>query len=569
MRDRSTAGIDRKTLSHRGPDGFGECRSAESGVYMAHWRLAIQGLNFEGSQPFVCGQTGVTMVFNGEIYNYKDIDAKFGFFNLSHSDTETLLNLYLREGINFLEYVEGIFAIGIYDPRRKELLLVRDRFGVKPLYFRSDESGVRFSSEIKAIAAPQERLNIQVTFDYFENDLLCHSNETFFQNIKSVSQGQIVKVDLMDFKVADHQYWTLSPYEKAMSEVQDDKALEHALGRAVKYNFVADVDVGICLSSGLDSSLLLHLAMKQGLPLNAGAFGFGFKNSEYDESHEAKEYAQICGAGFRSSVVDQNEFLDLLREAIFFFESPLGGLGTLSSYKLMKLVRHHNCKVLVSGEGADELFGGYSYYHALENGEVRLGGVLAPDGSRSFALPKGPLFEGIEGSLNKDQFSGSVDECHIKARMRMDLFKYKLPKLLHFQDRSGMSSGVEIRVPFLFSEVVESAWALPHNHILNDKLKLGKLPLRRMLAHSSEFYSFDRPKHAVQTPQREWLKDSNTAERVLEEIRFGKLTKLGIIDFNKVHKLYREYANSEILGNSSAIWKIINLEYFLSEFRLS
>ncbi len=579
-------------LNHRGPDGV--ATYSDGNVSFLHNRLSIIDVNERSAQPMIDKSNGNIIVFNGEIYNYQKLRKKYKLDCVTTSDTEVILKLYSVLGKEFVHKLKGIFSFVIYDIQSKVLLVYRDRFGVKPLFYTIGDGKFSFASEIKAIESLSGcsfELNNQTIYEYLEYGLLHHNTQTFFKGIESLEPSHYIEFFLDSGKYKKIRYYDIK--DNVITNLDSKEVLEQSydlLNNSLKLNLVSDVEVAISLSSGVDSTLLTKLA--QNHQQSFKAFTFGFNEKEYDEVRSVRENFNLDNIELFPVFLDKDKMLSTLKEAIYYFESPLGGLGTLSSYQMMKEVRKNNIKVVLSGEGSDEIFGGYKYYypaflsgldsiqikHELDcynrkhNSNLQIGShafnawmnsykttkVLAPDGTTADSSHCGSAFENYR--INHQELSQKF-LSNLSNSMYQDLFVKKIPKLLHFQDRASMANSVETRVPFLDHSLVEFMYSLPSNY----KIKHGesKFLLKEILRKKFNYQEQRSTKLYVATPQREWLKEESIKNEILEQIRYGVLKTNKMINFEKFHKDYTTYSNSNELGNSFFIWKIINLEYLL------
>ncbi len=592
-----------RAIRHRGPDGHGVC--VDEDACLIHTRLSIIDLSEAAGQPMRDQSTGVSIVYNGEIYNYRELRAAMqGEPFSSQSDTEVILRLYLKYGMSCVNMLRGMFAFAIWDPRFRTLHLCRDRFGIKPLYYYCDGGAVIFASEIKGLIAlgVSVSLNLSMVYDYLKFGRTAHTSETFFNPVRSLEPGSILS--FQEGKTRATTYWSLpsggEPEDKSDEDIEEE--VWELLQETIKLHMVGDVPVGISLSSGLDSQFIVSL-LSGIAEYQLHSFTFGYEEQEYDE------IIRVQKSKFGLPLIQHylrtrpEQMLESLKSAIYYFEAPLGGLGTLSAYQLMQLVRDIGIKVLLSGEGADETFGGYKYYYyayfrdLYEGGqisvlqreldgfwrtngdELKIGSadfqklvlndtasVRAPDGTslgeKGFL---GPLL--LESESESRQRRNGTDTTrkgsHLRRVMLDDLTRLKLPKLLWFQDRASMAWGIETRVPFLDHRLVEFIYRLSPRWIIRNGV--SKYLAKRLQQRFKGLGSASGVKHYVATPQREWLKGSlyDTVNRHLDE---GCLVKSGLVDYKGWKRAYVEYAGSPALGNSFFVWKMINLEGLLQQF---
>ncbi len=587
-------------LHHRGPDYSAVVRGAN--YLLVHNRLSIIDLSDAANQPFVSPRTGNLLVYNGEIYNFRELKQKYAHLPwTTQSDTEVILQLYEALGPDFVQELNGIFAFAILDKQNQHLLLYRDRVGVKPLYFSIAEEQVFFSSEIKGILPllPRCSLNCRTIYDYLEHGLLCHNEDTFIQGVYRLMPGHYRMLNLGSLQSKTVRYWDVDlnrQHELSENEIYEEAL--YLLKDAMRLNLVSDVEVGICLSSGLDSTLLYHLMDEQeGSSLKA--FSYGFREPDYDEVVRIQQNQYLPLKHHETTYVAPEAMLDLFQEAIGIFEGPLGGLGVLTFYHMMKTVRERGIKVVLSGEGSDEIFGGYKYYYPaffkdieaypdLLQSEMKFynkahGEQLEPHTQEYQAFLKPVFSKGVISNDNMSlQHSYSSPELHqwisdhpnaphtfptpqsaLQGAMYRDLKQKRVPKALFFADCISMSSSVESRVPFLDHRLIEWMYAAPSSL----KIRRGrtKYIARKVLASYFDASLYSDVKHYVSSPQREWLK-SILYNSVLDRLRGGMLSQSGLVDFEKFTTDYSCYHRDSALGNSFFVWKMLNLEFLLQHF---
>ncbi|MFW9931019.1 MAG: asparagine synthase (glutamine-hydrolyzing), partial [Candidatus Thorarchaeota archaeon] len=350
------------TINHRGPDDEGFL--IEGNIGFAHKRLSIIDLAL-GHQPMTRGE--VTIVFNGEIYNYKELreDLKKANFQFrTHSDTEVLLAMYEAYGYDFIKKLNGMFAFLIYDRRKKQLIAGRDHFGIKPLYYANTKENIIFASEIKAIL-PHPSVHVEPNLDalneYFTFQYVL-GNGTLFKNIFKILPGQMLIIDLDTNEIKSIKYWEPSyKIDTFHTEEYFIHELRNLLENSVEIQLRSDVPVGTHLSGGLDSSIITSLAAKKypsKLKTFTGAFREGKK---YDESRYAQIVAESCGAEIFKIYPTVNDFIDLMPKLIYHLDEPVAGPGVFPQYLVSRLASKE-VKVILGGQGGDEIFGGYARY---------------------------------------------------------------------------------------------------------------------------------------------------------------------------------------------------------------
>lgn len=362
LRDHVEAALT--AIEHRGPDGRGTWFSADETNMLGHVRLSIIGLD-NGAQPISSADGKVHIVVNGEFYGYQGIRDALraeGCQFATASDSEIILHLYLTRGLDGLDALQGEFAIVIMDERRGEMIAVRDRFGVKPLFYAEHEGGVYFASEIKALLA----LGVPAKWDraaaYGDGFLFRHHERTLFQSIRSVPQGHYAIASNTGLRIQPYWEWTFPVAEALAKDTRTEAecvdGFREVFQDAVKTRLVADVDVGCYLSGGVDSCSVLGLA-QEALDRPLQCYTLSFDDAMYDEADLAERQAKHSGADFYKIPVSRRDIADAYGDAVWHAETPMvNGNGT-AKFLLSKWVRAAGVKTVLTGEGADELLGGY------------------------------------------------------------------------------------------------------------------------------------------------------------------------------------------------------------------
>ncbi|MDD4860419.1 MAG: asparagine synthase (glutamine-hydrolyzing), partial [Dehalococcoidales bacterium] len=393
-----------ESLKHRGPDGSGVFWDKKNRVFLGHQRLSIIDLSDKAKQPMRIITNNPTYVktsggrqetitknkqecvitFNGEIYNYKEIKKELeekGYKFKSDSDTEVVLNSYLEWGTKCVERFRGMFAFGIWDESKKKMILIRDRFGVKPLYYYFGGDDFIFASELKAICQfPNfhKEINLEVLPLYFHFGYI-PDPYTIFKNVFRLEAGMIMEIPLPfnSFNFKKEKYWSPEHYFNKTPinadlyadscRHNDEKIindLEKVLKESFQYRMVADVDVGVFLSGGIDSSLVAAILQKNSSK-KIKTFTIGFQDEKYNEAPTAREIADYLGTEHQEYYVSTEDLKKAFDNYANIFDEPFGDSSGLPTYLLAKLARQ-NVKVALSGDGGDELFSGYSKYYAIE-----------------------------------------------------------------------------------------------------------------------------------------------------------------------------------------------------------
>jgi asparagine synthase (glutamine-hydrolysing) len=508
------------SISHRGPDNEGHYIS--DGVFLGHRRLSIIDLSEDASQPFKAHNEEVFIVFNGEIYNYQelksDLQAKVNF--RSQSDTEVIVNGYLVYGIDFFSRLRGIYAFAIYDKPNKKIFLVRDPSGVKPLYLYNKDKNAIFSSEIKGIVSLVKNklsTNDKVLKAYL-NLGYCPEPYTIYNEISAVEPGKCIEISdkkSKEYNILSYNFSKQNnlPFRENLERVEEYFDL------AVKRNLIADVKVSVALSGGIDSSLIYASALKN--DQNLQGISVTFNDKEYDESSTAKAYAESL-SGKLDVIKVNNEFsLETLNKILEHFDQPYADSSAIPVYFLTKAARKYT-KVLIGGDGGDELFNGYpsqtilqflnTYKNKFPSGAVRpigafltklLSGNKKREAIRTLDLwnsnskdmiydrqswfPRNTkfrsespfLFDTAEGkdlyfsAFSKDEPDNFDDQVVFNYFRKTMLGDY-----LRKTDMMSMMNGLEYRVPFLDEDLTQYALQIPFDQKSN--LRTTKFFLREL-----------------------------------------------------------------------------------------
>ncbi|MEA5112415.1 MAG: asparagine synthase (glutamine-hydrolyzing) [Geobacteraceae bacterium] len=542
------------TLRHRGPDDAGMWGTSDGSLVLAHRRLAIIDLAETGHQPmhFSCGS--LTIVFNGEIYNFKELREKLsnaGYPFRTQSDTEVILAAYLQWGENCVEQLNGMFALALYDGEKDQLFLARDRAGEKPLFYWHDGSSFAFASELKGLMAcpfvsrrlDLNAMNFFLTYGYVPRE------SCILEGVKKLPQGHVLIHDRRRNRIRSRSYWTLP--QPICNEQVDTIELAHELKAlltdSVNRQLVADVPVGILLSGGVDSSIVTALASEvSDRPVKTFTISFP-DHAGFDESSYARVVADHFGTDHTVLPAESASF-ELLPELARQYDEPLADSSMVPTYLVSKLVRQH-ATVAIGGDGGDELFGGYFHYSWLQRQEqlrravpdaIRktLAGVahsFLPVGfrGRSYLLGMGgpiersfsfvnqffnsdlrrrifPALKGLSGSELEypERYKGELDapgDSTVQKATAVDFMTYLSDDILAKVDRASMLTSLEVRAPFLDYRVIEFAFSrVPDTLKLvgNQRKILPRLLARELLPKSLDL---DR-KQGFAIPLSQWFK---------------------------------------------------------------
>lgn len=486
---------------HRGPDFTGTYFN--SGVALGHNRLAIISLEESSNQPMTSSETDHVLVFNGEIYNYielrKELSQSYRF--KTNSDSEVILAAYLKWGKECLHKLNGMFAFAIWDPLAKKLFAARDRFGVKPFYYATNDEGFYFASEIKTLhQVVEKRVNETTWAGYLSQATYGGREDTFWSGIHELPAGCCLEWSDASFDIS---VWydfiervQNRSYPSAIESIQSE--YEELLDNAIELRFRADVPIGFNLSGGLDSSTLLALVNKQKNTADIEAYTFYSDNEAYDELPWVELMLKDYKHPLRKSLVLANEIPEQAAYLQHIQDEPFGGIPTIAYSKIFKDARKNGTLVLLDGQGMDEAWAGYDYYTNDSSSVVQ--GIKTGGPCRINTLNEDFLKLVREQQQAPQPFDNRVQNLQYR-----DLFYTKIPRALRFNDRNSMAHSTELREPFLDFRLVEYAFGLPNDLKIKDGQR--KWMLRNIAAQYLKNDISLAPKRALQTPQREWLTD--------------------------------------------------------------
>lgn len=605
----------RDELRHRGPDDHGAAVFDDGRIGLGFRRLSIIDLSPAGNQPMHGCTDRVWLVFNGEIYNHtilRDGLKSRGHVYRSLTDSETILHLYEERGLDFVNDIEGDFGIALWDAEREQLVLARDRLGVKPLYFYQQDGRLIFASEIKAILrhpAVTPEINEESLYHYL-TFLTTPAPQTLFRNIQKLPAGHLLLVK-RDGSVELKQYWDALPNETPRrSEEEHQEEILRLLRESIRKRMMSDVPFGVFLSGGVDSSANVAL-MSELMSQPVRTYTVGFEDDhELNELESARAIAKRFGTDHHEVIIGQQDMQKFLPDLIFHQDEPLADPVCVPLYYVSKLARDSGTIVVQVGEGADEIFAGYDWFRKY----VRINEVFWRQAEKlpislrySLAAMAKPL---MEASFNKrtaielvrrsgaDQalfWGGAIvfDEDfkqrvlssdaaerlnnlssydavrnHIEhvgrlrpdsdfgARMSYLELKLRLPELLLMRvDKITMATSVEARVPFLDHQLVEYAMSLPVD--LKIKGTSGKHILKRALEKVLPADLLYRPKRGFGAPIREWFRGASGV--VLSELIMNStIRRRGLFDYEFIARLIDEHSRGR-RDWSFHLWALLNV----------
>jgi len=587
----SPGGVDEKScrkalamLSHRGPDGEGVRLSPDRRLFLGHRRLKIIDLSDQSAQPMSTPDGRWTIIYNGEIMNYQELRQELGdrWTWRTRGDTELLLALWTLRGPACLEKLVGMFAFAIHDTLRNEITLVRDRFGIKPLYWCDlPGKGFVFASEIPPILRflPATLPDESTIRTYLELGLYDHGEHTFFEGVCSLPAGTILHLGLRSLSKTIQRWYCFSertPDLGAADSGEIEKEAERLVAQAISSHLVADVKVGLNISGGVDSAMLARTTLETLDRVHL----FTQDYAGYSELPWIREIAH--GGILHVSTLDSHGLAEVVEETVASQSEPFGGIFVCGYNFLYRTARGNGVTVLLDGNGVDEAFLGYRRYHEMyvagapdrKERERRSRDFSSFWGQAPKALPPNPAIDGTNGlrpevlmpSLKKNVLLGATKQNEFADPVRKaaatDLLEAKIPRGLRFNDRVSMANSRELRVPFLDHRLVEFAFAIPVPMLLNDSG--SKAIFRHILSRKAPGTVAFASKRSVQSPQREWL--ATEWRSWAESILFSKsFANRGWVDPEAARLAYQDYA-ARRGENSFFIWQWINLELWARRY---
>lgn len=589
------------SISHRGPDERGI--KLIDNVSLLHVRLSIVGIQ-NGQQP-IYNDTH-TLIYNGEIYNFRELNDKYNLGLLgNYCDTDVLFRLLTSIGVGVLSELQGMFAFAFHDNQKKQMILARDRMGIKPIYYYKSDSAIYFSSEIKAIftAGVKPELNKNAFFEHIYYRCLSGKN-TYFKNVYEVQPGQVLKIDTKNLDLHSEFYWDVKHLIKTsnkQSKSAQIKTFKEKLTQAVNSHLVSDVPLGTFNSGGVDSSLIsLFAAETKKDRLNT--FSIHQPHTPFDESSYALEVAKHVGSQHHTQSLTSKEYTDLFANVTYFLEEPVNHGHTPHLWKLFTFARK-KVTVVLTGEGADELFAGYPRYKIFYYFKLLLPlfnilnsalfkWILPADFNRKVETFLNTLDSDIKKRiiLNsalvnrakvRDLFGNEFENKALSERLKIIntdanknqtqlqillQFEQKtyLKSLLNRLDKMSMAHSVESRVPFLDNGLVDFSYkSSDSTKIIIGKSKwiiheIAKTHLPNKIAR--------RKKMGFPTPISEWLRGDEVFRSYQEDIlKNSYITSL--LNITQLAQLMKEHNNGK-KDHTDILWPLFTFDQFMKVYRL-
>jgi asparagine synthase (glutamine-hydrolysing) len=614
--ERETIVAMRDVMTHRGPDDAGELLFDDNRGGFGFRRLSIIDLSAAGHQPMPgCGRH-IWLVFNGEIYNHslrrEELEAS-GHSYRSRTDSETILHLYEAHGLDFVNRIEGDFAIALWDADRERLVLARDRAGVKPLYFHQAGGRFMFASEIKALLqhpAVTPEVNEAALYHYL-TFVTTPPPQTLFRDIQKLPAGHLLVIDRTG-QVQLTQYWDALPSKSSdkFTEAEHQENILRLLRDSIRKRMMADVPFGVFLSGGVDSSANVAL-MSELMTQPVRTFTVGFKDcEELNEIDSARSISKRFQTNHHEVMIGREEMEQFLPDLVFHQDEPIADPVCIPLYYVSKLARETGTIVVQVGEGSDELFAGYDWFRTYLEIEDRFWrhAERTPIGARRAAAT---LFQPVVQKVLKkrmaaelvrrlganeslfwggaivfdetmkarvlarqaranyngtstyevvrkyqEAFDRARPEADAAARMTYLELKLRLPELLLMRvDKITMATSVEARVPFLDHHLIEYAMNLPRE--LKIEGQSGKHILKRALESVLPQDVLYKPKRGFGAPTREWFRGVE-GTRLIDQITNSSLRKRNFFDYDFINRMADEHRR-EVRDWSANLWCLLNL----------
>jgi asparagine synthase (glutamine-hydrolysing) len=610
-------------IRYRGPDDSGVWFNLDDEIGLGHRRLSVVDLSSSGAQPMESRDRRFVIAYNGEIYNHlelrKDLLGHESFGWRGHSDTETLVELIASIGVQkAIAKCVGMFLFALWDRLEKKITLGIDRFGEKPLYYGFQNGSLVFASELNALRKFPgfDGLINRQSLDQLVKKNCIGAPNSIYLNIYKLKPGHLIELsrdDLSKKLIKKFQYWNaldlMTQPRRSESEIGLEEAKDHLeslIKRSIGEQLIADVPVGVFLSGGIDSSLVAAIMQSKVIePIKT--FSIGFSDKRYDEAPYAHKIAKFIGSDHNELYLSEKNIVDTAIEVHQYYDEPFADSSQIPMIHLAKLAKS-KVTVCLSGDGGDELFGGYNRYIAIEKwwtllslmnpilkkliaeiltysvnenilkrveGIVKLVGVM-PIGSIEEKLyklasalnarseldvyeqftthwsGKGCVLLESESAQNSDVLMSGVEQPWEKM-MILDTFGYLPNDILTKVDRAAMSQSLETRIPLLDHRVFEYAWSLPANYLI--KNGSGKLILKELLKKYIPLELFNRPKKGFGVPLGEWLRGP-LRDWAEDQISLERLTNEGYFDPKPIRKKWAELMNGRG-GWQYHLWDVI------------
>jgi asparagine synthase (glutamine-hydrolysing) len=576
--------------NHRGPDDSGVFFDEK--IILGSNRLSILDLSPKGKMPMQDNSGNYMIILNGEIYNYIELKKKFNILTKTNTDTEVLLELYKKIGINCLDELNGMFAFAIYDLKKKKLFCARDPIGIKPFYYSIEENNFCFSSEVKSINKFYKTKNINYDYvkKYLSYGLYDNNENTFFSSIKQLSPGSYILKDDSSFLIK--KYWDLQNVpQNNLSLDESCEKFNTLIDNSFRMQLRSDAKLGVNVSSGLDSCLMMHnLNSINGGQGDIAANSYYFGESLVDEKNDLTNFANKINWKVNFVKIEPEDIVKYSQDVMVSQEQPFPGMITYAKHILINKSYEKDRKVILEAQGGDDICAGYKYYFPFFIKDLIKGGRffkslseiisflirekmslsnfvffyknslasmnkagISADGSKILKLD--PMFE---TSLN---YKNSPDLSNIQSFLNRivyrDFTSTKLPRILRSCDRASMFSSKELRVPLLDKNIVEFCYGVSNEY----KIKNGSLRYfyRKALLDKYKDGSIFKRKNYISDPQTIWLR-THLYDWVYSLLTDQNSFCRNFYDPKKTIIFLENFKKNSRINNSFKIWQLVNLE---------
>jgi len=604
-----------KSLHHRGPDdsGLDTFDISIGKLTLGHTRLSIIDLSASGHQPMYSDDRRYTIIFNGEIYNYSELREELkvkGYKFITASDTEVLLNAWIEWGTDSVKKLTGMFAFTVFDKLKKTITLVRDAFGIKPLYYAKVKGELFFASELPTLLKllpNKQTLNNQNAYDYLVYGEYENSSETFYKDIKHLIPGHLLIVNLEqlsknhEIDKAIRWWWPSIKENKDLSFKDAAKKLREIFLKNIQLHLRSDVPVGVALSGGIDSSAIVCAIryLEPNIPINT--FSYIASESKVNEENWIDVINNHVGAVPHKVLVKSEELLRDMDKLIYIQGEPFGSTSIYAQYRIFKAAKEHGITVLLEGQGADELFAGYYGYpksylksmmdlnHYIEipkylyhwskwpgrgwkKAFLLLCDLIVPEKIKAlifFIIKKKRVLEWLNNHwIKKNNIINKNSELNkykiknlgrrLVEQLRVALTGSGLNSLLRHSDRSAMHWSIENRVPFLTVEMAEFALSLPESYLVSQKGETKSVFREAMRGLVPDIILDRKDKIGFETPEQIWLKKyKEKIKNLLKENNNKEFLNISKSNKEIEVKLEKDYDYS--------MWRLINYSIWLNK----
>ncbi len=546
----------KNTLKHRGPDQTGSYEHGE--IKIIFNRLAIIDLSKKANQPFV--YKNFIIIFNGEIYNYLELRKQLtdlGHKFVSNSDTEVLLKSYLQWKRGCLKKLEGMFSFCIYNKANRTIFVARDRYGIKPLFYFKDKNKFIISSEKKAIfdLGVKKKLNLPSILNFIYRGVYQHSKQTFFDGIYNIEPGMFATIKNGNISL---KKWFNFEYDinNKIKYYDARDQLDYLIKKSIRLSLRSDKNIAVSVSGGIDSSMIINKLIEENLGSNISHLSHWTCDDENDE----KYYANLLAKSYQRKIVlahfKKKDFYKYMMKSLKHIDEPFGGLSLMASLKMCEMLKKKGVRVLLDGNGIDEILGGYGHHINTFN-KNHLDYKNQPIQGLKVFFPKNILNKKFH-DLIPDFSIKKKFKNYLKDVMFNDLTGSKLRRCLLQGDHISMSQSIEVRYPFLNNELVNFCFSLPNNFLI--KNNFGKY-IMRDLSKKPIFWQAKRPS---QTPQTKWMREF-ILEDLIKNIKKNEIFFDNSV-FNK-ENLIRELKmwKSKNVKNSAFPWYFLMIYHFVNK----